>query len=93
MNKKRDLELIHSRCSLLKSLGFEICHEDSRVRVEVDEHIRDIEIDFSKIDSKNFLKFALQEAYKAGKVTGRNEIRKNVKNLLESEEDPYQVFY
>ena len=65
-SRNRDREEINENCEYLESLGFEILHEDSSVK------LGDMEFDFSatRLDIQNILRVVMVKAYREGQTEG-----------------------
>jgi hypothetical protein len=77
----KSLARMNSRCLLLETFGFEIDHEDSRVS------LGELEFDFSatELTHRNILNAVIQQSLKAGRISGRNELRNEIQNTLTME--------
>jgi hypothetical protein len=75
----RSAETINKRCELLENLGFAIDHEDSNVS------LGEFSFDFSAIEltTANIIKMVANEALKAGILKGQNDLKMELKRLLE----------
>ncbi len=69
---------INEKCELLESLGFEILHETSRVKMG------QYTFDFSatNMEAGDIIYTALQTAYKVGQRNGKAQMQERVKYLF-----------
>jgi hypothetical protein len=77
----KSLARMNERCLLLESFGFLILHEDSRVC------LGELEFDFSatELTHKNILNAVMKKSLWRGQVSGRNEVREDIQNVLTME--------
>lgn len=80
MFPRRSQEEINKKCLLLKSLGFEIEHQDSRV--SFNGHL----FDFSAVacEEASIMKTALNIMFEHGIEQGKEEIREGFRKLMQS---------
>ena len=85
MKKTLNTEAMAARIAALEALGFEICHQDSSVRVKVVDPtygLYCIDVDFSAIAIEHFAAHAMKEIFREGRRIGRNQIRDRFHELM-----------
>lgn len=70
------------RIAMLEAIGFECHHELSHMKHPTTEYLH---YDFSAIAEDKLIEYAIQQLVKNGKLMGRNELRRQYKDLLTPE--------
>ncbi len=89
MKKQERMKLINDRCDILRDLGFQICHTDSRVALldtlTIETNFDQLEVNFIGVKEEDFIKHAIIQAYKKGLRAGEKQTKREFLDFIDIE--------